>query len=102
MSHPGGRGRLIVHAALAALIVLGGTLTVTAPPAFGLPRGNVRVLAPGVALTTYVDRRVPIRAYVLTIDPSQGASVGAVLANGGLGTRSGRAPWRKGPARSPP
>ncbi len=85
MSRPRGRGRPIVHAVLACLIVLLGAVTVAAPPAFSLPRGNVRVLAPGVALTTYVDRRVPIRAYVLTIDPSQGASVGAVLANGGLG-----------------
>ncbi len=36
--------------------------------------GRTRVLGPGVAITTYVDRRVPIRAYVLTVvDPSQGA-----------------------------
>ena len=43
-------------------------------PANGAPTGrpHVRVLAPGVAITTYIDRRFPIRTYVLTVDPSQG------------------------------
>jgi exopolysaccharide biosynthesis protein len=41
----------------------------------------VRVLAPGVAITTYVDQRFPIRTYVLTVDPSQGASIGVALSN---------------------
>jgi len=57
------------------------------PSARGAPGGrpHVRVLAPGVALTTYVDRRVPLRAYVLWIDPSQGASLGMALAHDRLG-----------------
>ena len=45
----------------------------------------MRVLAPGVALTTYIDRRIPVRAYVLWIDPSQGASLGMALAHDQLG-----------------
>ena len=57
------------------------------PSARGAPGGrpHVRVLAPGVGLTTYVDRRVPLRAYVLWIDPSQGASLGMALAHDRLG-----------------
>ncbi|MGZ8652237.1 MAG: phosphodiester glycosidase family protein [Actinomycetota bacterium] len=52
-------------------------------PASGAPTGrpHVRVLAPGVAITTYIDRRFPIRTYVLTVDPSQGASIGVALSN---------------------
>lgn len=52
-------------------------------PANGAPTGrpHVRVLAPGVAITTYVDRRFPIRTYVLTVDPSQGASIDIALSN---------------------
>ena len=52
-------------------------------PARGIPpvRSHVRVIAPGVALTVFVDRRVPVRAYVLTIDPSQGAKIGFALSN---------------------
>jgi hypothetical protein len=38
-----------------------------------------------VALTTVADRRVPLRTYVLWIDPAQGASIGMTMANGGLG-----------------
>jgi phosphodiester glycosidase len=62
-------------ALLASLIV--------AIPASGAPTGrpHVRVLAPGVAITTYVDRRFPIRTYVLTVDPAQGASIGVALSN---------------------
>lgn len=45
----------------------------------------MRVVAPGVALTTTFDRRVPLRTYVLWIDPSQGASIGMTMAHGGLG-----------------
>ncbi len=58
-----------------------------APAAQGSPtrRPHVRVLAPGVALTTYIDRRIPVRAYVLWIDPSQGASLGMALAHDQLG-----------------
>jgi hypothetical protein len=56
-------------------------------PARGAPSFPYhRTIAPGIVLTTYIDRRVPIRAYVLTIDPSQGASIGTVLASGGLGS----------------
>jgi phosphodiester glycosidase len=58
-----------------------------APSARGASTGrpHVRVLAPGVALTTYIDRRVPVRAYVLWIDPSLGASLGMALAHDRLG-----------------
>ena len=58
-----------------------------APSARGSQTGrpSVRVLAPGIALTTYVDRRVPVRAYVLWIDPAQGASISLALAHDRLG-----------------
>jgi hypothetical protein len=36
-------------------------------------------------MSAYVDRRVPVRAYVLWIDPSQGASLGMALAHDQLG-----------------
>ncbi len=57
------------------------------PTAHAAPstRAHVRVLAPGVALTTTSDRRVPLRTYVLWIDPAQGASIGMTMAHGGLG-----------------
>jgi hypothetical protein len=48
-------------------------------------RPHVRVIAPGVALTTFADRRLPIRAFVMWIDPSQGASIEMALARGSLG-----------------
>jgi exopolysaccharide biosynthesis protein len=56
---------------------------VIAFPAASAPTGrpHVRVLAPGVAITTYVDRRFPTRTYVLTVDPSQGARIGVALSN---------------------
>jgi exopolysaccharide biosynthesis protein len=56
---------------------------IVALPASGSPSGrpHVRVLGPGVAVTTYIDRRFPIRTYVLTVDPAQGASVGIALSN---------------------
>ena len=66
-------------------IVLAATLL--APAAEGSParRSHVRVIAPGIALTTLVDRRIPLRAYVLWIDPAQGGSIGVALASGHLG-----------------
>ncbi len=73
------RGRVVTVVAIAALLAS----VLTSLPAGGSPTGrpHVRVLAPGVAITTYVDRRFPIRTYVLTVDPSQGASIGVALAN---------------------
>ena len=77
------------RSALAFLLTVALVLSwlLVAPSAQGAPDGrpHVRVLAPGVALTTYVDRRVPVRAYVLWIDPSQGASLGMALAHDQLG-----------------
>ncbi len=66
---------------IASAVLLAGLIA--AVPANGSPTGrpHVRVLAPGVAITTYIDRRFPIRTYVLTVDPSQGASVGVALSN---------------------
>jgi hypothetical protein len=68
-------------ACIAGAALLGSLIA--ALPANGASTGrpHVRVLAPGVAITTYVDRRFPIRTYVLTVDPSQGASVGVALSN---------------------
>ncbi len=65
------------------VIALFSASLIAALPASGAPTGrpHVRVLAPGVAITTYIDRRFPIRTYVLTVDPSQGASVGVALSN---------------------
>ena len=73
------RGVLAIFAAIAVFL----SMLAAASPARGAPDGrpHVRVLGPGVAITTYVDRRVPIRAYVLTVDPSQGASIGIGLSN---------------------
>jgi hypothetical protein len=77
------RSRLGVLLTIALLL----SCLLIAPSARGAPTGrpHVRVLAPGVALTTYIDRRVPVRAYVLWIDPSQGASLGMALAHNQLG-----------------
>ena len=71
-----GMGASVVIALLTASML-------AALPANGAPTGrpHVRVLAPGVAITTYIDRRFPIRTYVLTVDPSQGASLGVALSN---------------------
>ena len=79
------RARSRLGALLTIALLLG--CLVIAPPARGAPTGrpHVRVLAPGVALTTYIDRRVPVRAYVLWIDPAQGASLGMALAHDRLG-----------------
>jgi hypothetical protein len=74
------RGRVLgVCVASAAMLVS----LIAALPASGSPTGrpHVRVLAPGVAVTTYVDRKFPIRTYVLTVDPAQGASIGVALSN---------------------
>ena len=73
-----------------------GFSVIATVPASGSPPGrpHVRVLAPGVAITTFIDRRFPTRTYVLTIDPAQGASVGVALSNdrlAGLETTSGMA-----------
>jgi hypothetical protein len=43
------------------------------------------MIAPGVTLRTLVDVRIPRRAFVITVDPSQGARVEGVLAGGQLG-----------------
>jgi hypothetical protein len=70
---------LVIFAAITVFL----SMVAIVSPAQGAPDGrpHVRVLGPGVAITTYVDRRVPIRAYVLTVDPSQGASIGIALSN---------------------
>jgi exopolysaccharide biosynthesis protein len=44
-------------------------------------RPQVRELAPGVTLTKRIDRRKPLRTYVLAVDPTKGASIGLVLSN---------------------
>ena len=79
------RSRSLLGSLLLLASLLGPMLI--APAAQGSPTGrpHVRVLAPGVALTTYIDRRIPVRAYVLWIDPSQGASLGMALAHDRLG-----------------
>jgi Phosphodiester glycosidase len=74
-----------------AVTALLGTLLAPAASAGPSPRSSrppVRVIAPGVALTSFIDRRVPIRAYMLWIDPSQGASLGMTLSSGHLGSVS--------------
>ena len=40
---------------------------------------TVRKLAPGVKLTTIVDRRIPRRTYILAVDPAKGATLDVVL-----------------------
>lgn len=69
------------------LIALLAAAIVVAPAARGTParRTHVRVIAPGIALTTLVDRRAGIRAYALWIDPAQGGSIGMALAGGRIG-----------------
>ncbi len=88
MPIPGSRVRknptaLVACLGVAALMAA----TLAGPTAQAAPRTrpHVRVLAPGVALTTTFDRRVPLRTHVLWIDPSQGASIGLTMAQGGLG-----------------
>jgi hypothetical protein len=78
------RTALVAGFGIAALIAatLAGTTAHAAPST----RAHVRVLAPGVALTTTFDRRVPVRTYVLWIDPAQGATIGMTMARGGLGS----------------
>lgn len=87
MSKPGQlprRTRSLLASVLTVSLFPSWLLVAPSPhEADGRPR--VRVLAPGVALTTYVDRRVPLRAYVLWIDPSQGATLGMALAHDRLG-----------------
>lgn len=87
MSSPTRRARSALGVLLASALLLVSGL-VTPPLARSLPGGRppVRVIAPGVALTTYVDRRVPVRAYVLWVDPAQGASIGLALPRGRLGS----------------
>jgi hypothetical protein len=77
-----------MHIRVRSLVVWVATVAflaslIAALPANGAPAGrpHVRVLGPGVAITTYIDRRFPIRTYVLTVDPSQGASIGVALSN---------------------
>lgn len=75
--------------------VLAGTAVVVwllaafapAPRAYGAGADHtrVRVIAPGVTLTTFIDVRTPQRTFVLTVDPAQGASIDAALAGGALG-----------------
>jgi len=79
------RMRRALAVASASTIVVATLLL--GPSAQGAParRAHVRVIAPGIALTTLVDRRVALRAYVLWIDPSQGGSIGVALAGGHLG-----------------
>jgi exopolysaccharide biosynthesis protein len=74
------RGRVLGVCIASAVMLVG---LIAALPASGSPTGrpHVRVLAPGVAVTTYVDRKFPIRTYVLTVDPAQGASIGVALSN---------------------
>lgn len=79
------RTRTSVTAGLGVVALLAATLAGPTAHATPTTRAHVRVLAPGVALTTTFDRRVPLRTYVLWIDPSQGASIGMTIANGGLG-----------------
>jgi hypothetical protein len=73
-----------------AIALVGATFLavfLVAVPATGTPGTSLhhRTIAPGVALTTYIDGRTATHAYVLWIDPSQGASLGMALANGRLG-----------------
>lgn len=82
---PRPRRARLARIGVASLLLL--VTLVAAPSAQSAPGGrpHVRVIAPGIALTTYVDRRVPIRAFVLWIDPSKGPTVGTALANDRLG-----------------
>jgi len=79
------RTRSALIACLGVGLLTAGTLAGPTANAAPQTRAHVRVLAPGVALTTTFDRRVPLRTYVLWIDPSQGASIGMTMAHGGLG-----------------
>ena len=84
MSFPGYRVRSLTGVGVATAVLLSALLS--ARVAMGTTgRPNVRVIAPGIALTTYADRRLPVRAYVLWIDPAQGASIDLALAHGQLG-----------------
>jgi phosphodiester glycosidase len=67
-----------------SLIVLATVVfSIDSPGAMGAPGDHprVRVIAPGVTLTTMVDQRIPRRAYIFTIDPSQGATLDVTLAD---------------------
>ncbi len=90
MSNPHRRPSSAGFVAAGLAVVSLVAMLFAAPAAQGTTqrRPPVRVIAPGVALTTYVDRRVPVRAYVLWIDPSQGASLGMFLSDGRLGSVS--------------
>jgi exopolysaccharide biosynthesis protein len=76
-------------AGVAAAIAIVIAIEVPGPPATSAAgparkpgiRVHVRRLAPGVTLKKVVDRRRPRRTYVLTIDPTLGASVDVVLSN---------------------
>jgi exopolysaccharide biosynthesis protein len=72
---------------LAAIPVLVAILLAIPPSAEGRPGSHthVRTIAPGVTLRTIVDVRIPRRAFVVTVDPTQGARVEGVLAGGELG-----------------
>ena len=67
------RGRVLGVSVVTTVMLMS---LLAALPASGSPTGrpHVRVLAPGVAVTTYVDRQFPIRTYVLTVDPAQASS----------------------------
>jgi hypothetical protein len=72
---------------LAAFPILLAILLAISPSAEGRPgpHTHVRTIAPGVTLRTIVDVRIPRRAFVITVDPAQGARIEGVLAGGALG-----------------
>ncbi len=72
---------------LAAIPVLLAILLAIPPSAEGRPGAHthVRTIAPGVTLRTFVDVRIPRRAFVITVDPTQGARVEGMLVGGELG-----------------
>ena len=82
MARVGHRSHIVAGAAIALAL-----LTVLAPVVPAGARGDhtrTRVIAPGVTLTTLTNIRIPQRAFVLTLDPSQGASLDIALAGGAL------------------
>ena len=88
----------LIAAGLAVASLL--AMLFAAPAAQGTTdrRPPVRVVAPGVALTTYVDRRVPIRAYVPLDRSVARRLVGHVLVERSIGERvEGARDGRGGP-----
>ena len=85
-SHPLRRTIRSLAVGFGVLVVIGGALAPLSASGSPGPRPHVIQVAKGVTLSTYIDRRFPIRVYVLMVDPSQGASIGTAFPGSGLGS----------------